>query len=169
MIRAKVFGQSLPLNSLEHPAQRHAIHDAAVNTISNQPTRKLIHHHQNLMGFQYCGFAAEQIATPQTIPGVAEKREPGRTCRIRVWALMNAQDAAHNILVDLNAKRQSELPGAIRGQPQVGFRCFISTTASMSSSFGPGGPGRLPPLEANNMRYFASSAACGDAARWKAS
>jgi hypothetical protein len=33
---------------------------------------------------------------------------------------------------------------AIRGQPQLGLRRFISTTASMSSFFGPFGPGRRP-------------------------
>ena len=30
---------------------------------------------------------------------------------------------------------------AIRGQPQVGFRCFMSTTAAMMSGAGPLGPG----------------------------
>jgi len=34
-----------------------------------------------------------------------------------------------------------------------GFHCFISTTAWMSSCFGPGGSGRLLLLEANDMRY----------------
>jgi hypothetical protein len=32
---------------------------------------------------------------------VAEKREPGRTCRIRFRPVMNTQDTANNILVDL--------------------------------------------------------------------
>jgi hypothetical protein len=36
-----------------------------------------------------------------------------------------------------NTRRRS----AIRGQPQRGFRCFISTTALMSSALGPFGPG----------------------------
>ena len=33
---------------------------------------------------------------------------------------------------------------AIRGQPQVGFRCFMSTTAAMTSRLGPFGPRLLP-------------------------
>src|ERR1051326_8824990 len=32
---------------------------------------------------------------------------------------------------------------AIRGQPQLGLRCFISTTALISSRLGPFGPGAL--------------------------
>src|SRR5580765_8406343 len=76
---------------------------------------------------------------------------PGRTCRFR--PVMNAQDAANNILIDLDGESQRDLLG-IRGQPQLGLRRFISTTASMSSFFGPFGPGRRPRLGENNMRYF---------------
>src|SRR5215472_9272202 len=43
---------------------------------------------------------------------------------------------------------------AMRGEPQVGFRRFISTTAPMSSFSGPFGPGRRPRFDENNMRYL---------------
>src|SRR6516225_5900519 len=43
---------------------------------------------------------------------------------------------------------------AIRGQPQLRLRRFNSTTASMSSLFGPFGPGGRLRLSENNMRYF---------------
>ena len=42
----------------------------------------------------------------------------------------------------------------MRGQPQLGLRRFIATTASMRSLFGPFGPGRRPRWGENNMRYF---------------
>src|SRR6266513_834078 len=42
----------------------------------------------------------------------------------------------------------------IRGQPQLRLRRFNSTTASMSSLFGPFGPGGRLRLRENNMRYF---------------
>src|SRR6266513_4785070 len=42
----------------------------------------------------------------------------------------------------------------MRGQPQVGLRCFIWTTASMSSLRGPLGPGLLPCWEEKRRRYF---------------
>src|SRR5438132_3877017 len=84
MIRAEIFGQTLPANrSMEHPAQRHPIDDAAVDAKPNHATRTLVHYDENPMCSHCGGFAAEQIATPQTILRVAEKREPGWTSRFR--------------------------------------------------------------------------------------
>src|SRR6266702_5002939 len=51
----------------------------------------------------------------------------------------------------LNAKA---ICWAIRGQPQLGFRCFISTTARMSSALGPFGPGLRRRVGENSTRYF---------------
>src|SRR6516225_10120267 len=42
----------------------------------------------------------------------------------------------------------------MRGQPQLGLRCFISTTASMSSALGPFGPGFRRRFGENRTRYF---------------
>jgi hypothetical protein len=43
---------------------------------------------------------------------------------------------------------------AIRGQPQLGLRLFMSTIASMRSLFGPFRPGLLLRLGENRRRYF---------------
>src|SRR5262249_46100448 len=95
MIRAEVFGPTLPANrGMEHPAQRRSSQDAAVNAKSDDAARKLVHHNENPMCSQGCGFALEQIAAPQTVFHVTEKREPGRTSRIRFRPVMDAQDAA---------------------------------------------------------------------------
>src|SRR5262249_51554617 len=51
---------------------------------------------------------------------------------------------------------------AIRGQPQVGLRCFIATTVRMTAASGPLGPGLLLRLGENNSRYFRRTNA-----RWK--
>src|SRR6516165_9259902 len=68
MIRAQVFWQTLTANrSLKDPAQRLAVDYATVHAKPDDPTRKLVHHDQNPMRFQGCGFAAEQIAAPQTV------------------------------------------------------------------------------------------------------
>ncbi|HTF61186.1 MAG TPA: hypothetical protein VK638_00595 [Edaphobacter sp.] len=66
---------------------------------------------------------------------------------------MNAQDAANNILVDLDAESQRDLLSNA-GQPQRGLRRFIATTASMRSFFAPFGPGRCLRSGENNQRYF---------------
>jgi hypothetical protein len=51
--------------SLEHPAQRHSIHDAAVDAEVDDASSKLIHHDQNPMRCQGGGLASKQVATPQ--------------------------------------------------------------------------------------------------------
>jgi hypothetical protein len=43
---------------------------------------------------------------------------------------------------------------AIRGQPHVGFRRFISTTAAMISSVGPLGPGLVGIVDEKIRRYL---------------
>jgi hypothetical protein len=43
---------------------------------------------------------------------------------------------------------------AIRGQPHVGFRRFMSTTAATTSRLGPGGPGFFRALGENSRPYF---------------
>jgi len=43
---------------------------------------------------------------------------------------------------------------AIRGQPHVGFRRFMSTTAAMISWVGPFGPGFVGTLDEKSRRYF---------------
>ncbi|MSO23845.1 MAG: hypothetical protein EXQ58_11500 [Acidobacteria bacterium] len=43
---------------------------------------------------------------------------------------------------------------AIRGQPQVGLRCFIWKTAAMISCLGPFGPGFFRNLGENSRRHF---------------
>jgi hypothetical protein len=53
---------------------------------------------------------------------------------------------------------------AIRGHPHVGFRCFISTTARISSGFGPLGPGLVRCFGENSSWYFRCTRA-----RWKCS
>ena len=77
----------------------------------NNATRKLVHHDENPMCSQGRGFASEQIAAPQTVLHVAEKCEPGWTVRIRFRPVVNAQDTANNILVDLDTESQRDLLG----------------------------------------------------------
>src|SRR5882672_617064 len=43
---------------------------------------------------------------------------------------------------------------AIRGHPQLGFRCFMSTTAAMTSWLGPLGPGFIGSVDEKSRRYF---------------
>jgi hypothetical protein len=102
----------LPSNrSLEHPAQGRPINDASLNSKTNNATRELIHHDENPMCSQRCGFTSKQIAAPQTVLHVAEEREPRWASGIRFRPVMNAQDTTNHILVDFNAKSQRDLLG----------------------------------------------------------
>jgi hypothetical protein len=75
MIRAEVSWQTVAANgSMKHPAQRQSVHDAVVDPKPNEAPRKLVHHNQNPMRSQGCRFAPEEIAAPQAILHVAEKR-----------------------------------------------------------------------------------------------
>jgi hypothetical protein len=68
VIRAEIFGQTVPANRpLEHPAEGHSIHDAAVDAESDDATGELVHHDENPVASQHCRFASEQVATPQTV------------------------------------------------------------------------------------------------------
>ena len=46
--------------SIEHPAQGRAINDAALNPKTNHATGELIHHDENPMRSQRCGFTADK-------------------------------------------------------------------------------------------------------------
>jgi hypothetical protein len=81
----------------------------ALHAESDDAARELVHHDQYPTRSQCCRLAPEQIAAPQTVFHVPEKREPGRTCRIRLRPVMNIQDAANNILVDLHAEGRRNL------------------------------------------------------------
>src|SRR6516165_12195716 len=113
----------------------------------------MIHDDQDPVGTQRCRLAPEQIHPPETVFHVAEEREPGWASRIRFRPVMNAEGTANHIFVDSTPKTKV-ICWAMRGQPQLGLRRFNSTTASMSSLFGPFGPGGHLRLRENNMRYF---------------
>src|SRR5438034_500025 len=65
------------------------------------------------------------------------------------------QNPADHVFVDVDAEANAKVScRAIRLQPQVRLRRFISTTASISSFVGPLGPGRRTRLGEDSSRYF---------------
>src|SRR5215469_10052127 len=140
MIRAEVLRQRLPANrSLKHPAHPPAVKGATVHAESDDAPRKLIHHRQYPVRAQGGGLAPEQVATPQAVLGVAEKREPGRARRIRFRPVVNAEDTAHHILINGDSERQCDLLSDSRAAPSR-IPPFHSTPAAMSSLVGRLGP-----------------------------
>jgi hypothetical protein len=75
VIRAEIFRRTVAANrATEHPAQRHSIHDTAVDAEPDNAPRTLVHNNQNPVGSQRRRFASKQIAAPQTVPGVTDQR-----------------------------------------------------------------------------------------------
>src|SRR5262249_61744265 len=68
------------------------------------------------MGGQRGRFAPEQITTPQAVLHMAEKCQP-RWAGIRVRPVVKAQDSANYVLIDLEAKSQSNRLGDSRIAP----------------------------------------------------
>ena len=155
MIRTEVFRQTLSANrSTEHPAQRHTVNGAAVDGKAHDAKGILVHHEENPIGSQGCGFAAEQIAAPQTVLHVAEKGESGWTVRVWVRLVMRAQDTANHVFINLDAESQRDLLGNA-GTAPVGITSFhCHDDIDEFFFFGPFGPGRAARWDENNMRYF---------------
>src|SRR5262249_1997842 len=105
MIRAEVRRRRLATHrSIEHAAQRDAIHDAAVYAKADDATRALIHHDQHPVCVEDRRFAAKQVETPQTVLCVTQDREPGRPRRIWFRLVPIRENAPHHILVDGNTE-----------------------------------------------------------------
>src|SRR4030095_5249952 len=104
-------------------------------------------------------FAPKQVQTPQTVLRVTKNREPGRPRRGWFRLIPSRQNASHHIRGDGKTEGQGFICCAIRGDPQLGFRCFMSTTAAMTSWLGPFGPGFLGALDEKRRQYFRCTSA----------
>ena len=112
VIRTNVFRNGLLSNRLmEHSAQRRTIDGSGVNTESNDSAVELIHDDKDPVGSQGCGFASEQIDTPEAVLHVTQEGQPGWTAGIVSRAAMSGKDTANHVLVDLDSESQSDLLG----------------------------------------------------------
>jgi hypothetical protein len=107
MIGAEVFRRGLASSrSIEHPAQRHAINNAAMDGKPHDATRALVHHDEHPVCAQDGRFASKEIETPQTVLRVPEEREPRRPSRVWCRVVPNGENAPHDILVDRKEEAQ---------------------------------------------------------------
>src|SRR5450631_3865029 len=132
MLRERLAGYCL----VEHATERHAIDVRRLGADADDLAREVIHHNHDPIALEHNGLTSEQIETPKAVLHVSNEREPG-------WALGSggrsevlSEDATHDVLVDLDAERMSNLLRNAR-QPKRGLRYFISRIAAMSSFEGP--------------------------------
>jgi len=120
MVRTEIFRRGLASSrSIEHPAQSHAIHVAAMHAKAHDATCALVHHDEHPVRAQHGRLATKTVETPQTVLRVAEDGEPGRPGRVWCGPVPNGEDAAHDVLVDGNAEGQGDLlsdPGTTPGR-----------------------------------------------------
>ena len=76
-------------------------------------------------------------------PKKDNQEDPGVSPGLGLWCFARIRRTTS---LSISTPKVRETVYAIRGQPNLGFRRLISTTALMSSCAGPLGPGRLLPL-----------------------
>ena len=75
------------------------------------------------------------------------------------WSLTSIAVVLYGVMtwlvsLSIGIPKASPICCAIRGHSQLGFRCFMSTTAAMTSWLGPLGPGFIGAFDENSRRYF---------------
>ena len=54
-------------------------------------------------------FGPKQVQAPESVFGVAQEREPGRSVLIAVWTVVCSQNSADHILVQFDAKSLGQM------------------------------------------------------------
>ena len=68
MARTEIGGQNLPgRRTIEHPAQRHSVHDATVHADTHDAPCSMVDHDEHPVRVEDGRFAPKQIHTPQTV------------------------------------------------------------------------------------------------------
>ena len=147
MVGAEVFGhRAVPSNgAVEHPAESDTIDRSDLDAEPNDTARILIHDNQDPVGPQRSRFAPEQIDTPEAVLQVAQESQPGWTTGVLFRAVVTGETPS-NLCQGHLLSNSWTAPG--------GLRCFIWTTASISSWLGPFGPGLRLRLDEKSRRYF---------------
>ncbi len=105
VISAKTLGQPLYcLGTVEHAANHWTIDIATGKGKTDEAAAEDVNDDHYPEALEQNRFAAKQIQTPQTVLGRGEGGEPGGALAMRETCPVLLQDAAHDILVQLNAE-----------------------------------------------------------------
>jgi hypothetical protein len=122
MVHAQVGRRRLATDRpIEHLAQRHAVHDAAVRAEAHDAARTLVHHHEHPMRVEDGRFAPKQINTPQTVlrvPRTVSQDGPAESG----FGWYRAASMRRTTSLSMGIPKASVIWCAIRGHPQLGFR-----------------------------------------------
>jgi len=127
---------------LEHSAERRSVDGDRLDGEADNPSRILVHHHQDPMSLEADRFSPEQIQAPETILGMTQQRKPGRaevgSSRLEVLFL----DSADDIFVerdpesigDLFGNARTATPGITALEFENGLNDFLARTFGSSLS-----------------------------------
>ena len=91
------------LNLIEKAACRYSVYIASMSCKADDAPGMDIDGQHDPVGFEMYGFTSEQVDTPETVFGVAEKCKPGWPAGI-TGLVMFGQNTPHYLLVDCNAE-----------------------------------------------------------------
>src|SRR5215471_18324368 len=105
---------------VEHAAEVGAVDRTTVHADSDEATGELVHDHEHPVAPEHDGLAAKEIHAPQAVFRVADKRQPRRPGAARGGAIVFRQHAVHDVLVDVDPKREREDAGNPRtAEPRI--------------------------------------------------
>jgi len=155
VIGAEIFRQTCTsYRLLEHPAERQAIDDSALDPESDDSACVLVHDNQHPICLQGHRFTAEQVEAPQTVLHMTDERQPRGTAFYRLVRVMYGARIRRTTSLLIDVPKAKLICSAICGHPHDGLRRFISTTARIKSAVGPFGPGFIRCFRENNNRYL---------------
>jgi hypothetical protein len=115
VVRTQMLRERLSRSGLvKHATDRHAIDVSRLDANADDPAREQIHDDHDPVALEHNRFTSEQIDAPQAVLHVVDEREPGGVLISGGRSELPSEDAAHDIFVNLDAKRVSNLPGNAR-------------------------------------------------------
>ena len=131
---------------VKQAAEHRAINLTSVYTKADDPAGVPVHEHHHLVALQQNRFAAEEVNTPQAIFCMTNGCQSRWPTLAGIWLVVDCQCTSDDVLIQIRPEGQiALLCDAMREQPNLGLRCFISTIAVMTSLDDPFGSGFLPP------------------------
>src|SRR6202158_4275046 len=115
VVRAQMLRERLSrYGVVEHATDRHAVDVRRLDANADDPAREQIHYEHDPVALEHNRFTSEQIDAPHAVLHVSDERETGGSLISGGRAEMPSEDAAHDILVDLDAERMGYLLGNAR-------------------------------------------------------
>src|ERR1700730_13166670 len=96
---------------VEHAAEVGGIDRTAVHADSDEATCELVHDHEHPVAPEHDGLASKEVHAPQTVCRVADERQPRGPGAARGGAIVFRQHAGHDVLVDVEPKRERDDAG----------------------------------------------------------